>query len=241
MAYVAVSNSPIYVQQTGHPDQGLPGVPPQAGQGPGFPTHPIAPGGPVDPGYGYPLPPVTEYPTPGPILPPGYPSGQPVPPTYPVDPNYGLPTPPTVWPMPPRPERPDNSLPPIQAHPSHPIYIPNPGAPDNELPLPPGSVWPPLPPGVEGQVMCIVWIVGVGYRWTVIDTELQPEHPMVPPAAHPDQGLPGGGRPNRPSQGLPPAPGRPDQGLPPTEAQPRPSQQPSRGGGANPGEPPAKP
>jgi hypothetical protein len=40
----------------GRPDNSLPGAPVYPSQGPGFPTHPIAPGGggPVDPGYGIP-------------------------------------------------------------------------------------------------------------------------------------------------------------------------------------------
>lgn len=210
MAYVAVSSSPIRVRHVDgpvdpgygvdaglRPDQGLPS--------PGYPSHQPVPG-PIDPGYGYPLPPITEYPTPGPV-PPGYVSGQPVPPTYPVDPGYGLPTPPTVWPQPPRPAHPDNSLPPIQARPSHPIYLPPPGAPDNSLPLPPGAVWPPLPPELEGEILVIAWIPGVGWRWTTIDTDLQPTPPIAQPPLYP-------------SHELPPVAGRPDQGLPPS-AQPK--------------------
>jgi hypothetical protein len=163
--------------------------------GPGRPSHPIAPGGPVgppdwgiegpiDPGYGYPLPPVVSHPIPPTVWPDPRP---PRPPTYPVDPDYGLPAPPTVWPQPPRPVDPDYSVP-IPISPSHPIYYP--GAPNHDLPLPPGAVWPPLPPyvstGPVGQVMCFVWIPGIGYRWTTIDLNLQPTHPIViPPSTVP--------------------------------------------------------
>ncbi|HTI78947.1 MAG TPA: hypothetical protein VL614_00700 [Acetobacteraceae bacterium] len=182
-----------------HPDQGLPGYP-------GRPSHPIAPGGrpidpgwgvegPVDPGYGWPLPPVISHP----IVPPspGEPThpiapGRPVrpshpiarPPTYPVDPDYGLPSPPSVWPQPPRPVDPGFGVP-LPIGPEHPIYLPPPGV-DNTLPLPPGAVWPPLPPSVTGQVMALVWIVGVGYRWTTIDTSLKPTHPITPPSTVPE-------------------------------------------------------
>jgi hypothetical protein len=177
---------------------------------PPYPAHPIVPGpvdpgygvsGPIDPGYGVPLPPVVSHP----IAPGGErPSHQPVPPTYPVDPDYDLPVPPTVWPQPPRPVDPSYGVP-VPISPTHPIYLP-PVGPDNSLPLPPGAVWPPLPPSVTGEVMCMVWIVGVGYRWTTIDTSLEPTHPIaqpplypshqpVPPPPHPDQGLPGGTAP----------------------------------------------
>jgi hypothetical protein len=79
----------------------------------------------------------------------------------PIDPEYGLPVP---------------------IAPTHPIYMP--GGPNNELPLPPGSVWPPLPPSVTGEIMCMIWIVGIGYRWTVIDADARPEHPIAPPPAY---------------------------------------------------------
>jgi hypothetical protein len=142
--------------------------------------------------------------------------------------------PPTVWPQPPRPTDPDYSVP-LPISPSHPIYTPDPGAPDNSLPLPPGAVWPPLPPVLDGgEVLVLVWIPGVGWRWTVIDTELQPEHPIaqpvypshqpVPPSGeHPSQGLPrppGQGRPPRPDNTLPGSGERPDNTLPPS-AQPK--------------------
>ena len=106
--------------------------------------------------------------------------------------GFGIPTPPSTLPVPPRPVRPDNSLPIAPVHPTLPIYLP--GGPDNSLPLPPGAVWPPLPPGLgASKVLCFVWIVGIGYRWTVIDPSLQPDNelppttvpPLEPPSAVP--------------------------------------------------------
>jgi hypothetical protein len=103
-----------------------------------------------------------------------------------------------VWPNPPITTWP----PPQPVRPSHPIY---PGiGPDHELPMPPGSVWPPLPPEIKGKILCFVWIVGVGYRWTVIDPSLHIDN--APPGSQPgiDNTLPGSG--NRPSNELPPHP-----------------------------------
>jgi hypothetical protein len=187
----------------------------------------VYPAGPVDPGYGYPLPPVINggpplYPDAG--LPPGgaHPS-HPIQPTYPVDPGYGLPVPPTVWPQPPRP--PHVWPPPQPVHPSHPIYLPEPPhvsgqppRPDQGPVMPPGSVWPPLPPAIPpGKLLVFCWIVGVGYRWTCIDTSLEiGGGPVYPPSTVP--------RPPHASGQPVPQPGgppRPDQGLPPTEPTPR--------------------
>jgi hypothetical protein len=161
----------------GGPDNSLPGAP-------GAPDNslPSIPG-PVDPGYGYPLPPVIDNglpPIPG-VWPPSRP-------TYPVGPEH-LPTVPGVWPNPPNlGDRPDNSLPPVPAYPSHPIYRP-PVAPDNSLPIPPGSVWPPLPPSVTGVLLALVWIVGVGYRWVTIDASatLPVPTPPIAPGGSPTQ------------------------------------------------------
>lgn len=82
-------------------------------------------------------------------------------------------------------------LPPDQAHPGNPIVLPPqagqlpiyPVAPDNTLPqLPPGVVWPPLPPQVpQGKALALVAISGVGYRWTMIDTSLTVGWPMPAP------------------------------------------------------------
>jgi hypothetical protein len=64
-------------------------------------------------------------------------------------------------------------------------------------------VWPPLPPSVTGVIMCLVWIVGVGYRWTVIDTSLSVAHPIMPPSAVPEHPMAPGGRPSHPIAGQP--------------------------------------
>jgi hypothetical protein len=190
--------------------------------GPGRPTHPIAPGGPVDPGwgvegpvdpgYGVPLPPVTVWPSP----PGGAHPSHPIQPTYPVDPGYGLPLPPTVWPQPPQPMPPVDPGygVPIPISPEHPIYIP-PGTPGNHpehpIALPPGSVWPPLPPAMDGIYQVFVWIPGVGYRWTTIDTNLKPTHPIAPPPGqvwpspgHPAHPIAPGGSPGTPTHPIDP-------------------------------------
>jgi hypothetical protein len=163
------------------PDNSLPGSP-------GRPDNSLPGGGwnrPVDPGYGRPG------------------SGHP---SHPWVPSGGRP--PQVWP--PSPVDPEWGVEAPPAGPSHPIYIP--ANPDNSLPLPPvtgspehpianpppGTIWPPLPEGTPpGKAAVLVWLVGIGYRYAVIE---------IPPAK-PDQGLPGGGS-------------RPDQSLPPT-AQPK--------------------
>jgi hypothetical protein len=182
---------------------------------PGRPAHPIAPGGPVDPGYGvegpvdpgygYPLPPVVSrpvFPT-NPIAPGGGPAHPIAPPTYPVDPDYGLPAPPTVWPMPPRPVDPSYGVP-VPIAPNHDLPIFDAG-PNNDLPLPPGAVWPPLPPSVTGEILAFVWIVGVGYRWVCIDLDLEPTHPIVPPSTVPMPPMAPGGQPSHPIAGPPSA------------------------------------
>jgi hypothetical protein len=188
----------LRVTSAGAPDNSLPGIegPVDPGYGIGIerPDNTLPPSGPVDPGYGIPLPPVVSHP-----IPPQPDQGLPaLPPTYPVDPDYGLPVPPTVWPQPPRPVSPDNSLPIAPVAPTHPIYMPV--APNHDLPLPPGAVWPPLPPYVStGQLMCFVWIPGIGYRWTTIDTSLKPTHPIQPPSTVPSHPIaPGGGAPTQP-------------------------------------------
>ena|SRR5215469_11249002 len=97
-----------------------------------------------------------------------------------VDPDYGIDAggdidnelpepPPGVWP-PLTPEHPVQPLPPT-------------------LPIPPGSIWPPV--NAQGKHLCLVWISGVGYRYTVIDVGQKwpgsPEHPIAPgePGAQP--------------------------------------------------------
>lgn len=152
---------------------------------------------------------------------PGHPGHLPARPSRPTDPGYGvdegsgeagqLP----VWPL--DPEHPDTGLPPVPGHPLPPIDPP------------PGTVWPPLPPSVPaGKALVLVFISGVGYRYTVVTI---PEHETDPDygvdeGAGADQGLPGG---EHPDQGLPPQrPGaRPPvagQPLPPTGRPPQPGQ-----------------
>jgi hypothetical protein len=220
--------TPALILTGGGVDNSLPEGPPgHVSGGPVFPT------GPVDPGFGIPLPPVING------GPPEYVSGGPLPPTYPVDPGYDIPIRPGLWPNPPRP--PGVWPPPTPVYPSFPIYIPGHvgggpmpgGRPDQGLPpaegqhpdqgpiAPPGAVWPPLP-GASGKLLCFAWVVGYGYRWVVIDTSLEiGGGPVVPPSTvpgHPShQPVPQPGHPGHP---LPPAPARPDQELPPT-AQPR--------------------
>ena len=214
----------LRVRRGGHPDQGLPGgesgpTDPDygidegagpdnelPGRPPGFwggerPSLPVRPGHlpayggrPVDPGYGVPLPPITEEPPVDPDFGVGRPphAGHPLPPTYPVRPDQGLPRPPHVWPRPPSPPEvwPPVTSPPIS--PEHPIYPVEPGSPTHPIVLPPGAVWPPLPPSITGTVTCFVWVVGCGYRWITIDPNLQPEHPIAgggePPVAQPRRG-----------------------------------------------------
>jgi hypothetical protein len=56
-------------------------------------------------------------------------------------------------------------------------------------------VWPPLPPTTSGKYAILIWVIGVGTRWLIVD------------AASIDNSLPGMG-------------GRPDNELPPF-AQPK--------------------
>jgi hypothetical protein len=126
----------------------------------------------------------------------------------PVDPDYGVPEgelpeveppdpPPGIWP-PLTPEQPWRPIPDWPERPSTGPVLPGrpPVAPGQGLPgeggepghlpsLPPGTIWPPLPPGVHGKYLALVLIGGGGkgahYRYTVIDADLRPEHPIVPP------------------------------------------------------------
>lgn len=116
-------------------------------------------GGPTDPDYG-----IEEGVDPGfgiPALPPHV-GGGPLPPL------------PGVWPPTDRPSLPI-ALPPIvpPGHVENPIVIP--GTPEKPIHLPPG-IYPPLPPnvGIEGKVAILVWVVGVGHRWAVVDTTQRP-------------------------------------------------------------------
>ena len=178
-----------FVDRSGRP------VDPGFGQGGGGPVDPgfgvggggpVDPGfgvggGPVDPGFGVGLPPVIDNGLPG----HGHiDNGLP---TYPVRPDNSLPSAPGIWPKPPF----VGVWPPRQPiYPSLPIY-PTDGI-DNSLPLPPGSVWPPLPPTVSGKILAFCWLVGIGYRWVVLD-----------PSVDPGFGNPGG---ERPSHELPATP-----------------------------------
>jgi hypothetical protein len=189
-----------------------PGGHPDAGLPGGPPTHPGnrppgSWGGPVDPGWGG-----------GPPLHPGH-----RPPGSGEHPSHGLPggghgsTLP-VWPV-------DGE---------HPIAPPSPGHPLPPIDPPPGTIWPPLPPGTDiepGQkALVLVLIEGVGYRYVVIemgdsvDNELPgegeegPDNTLPGQPGHPANRPPGAGAPPRPDAGLPPAPVRPGTPLPPTAA-----------------------
>lgn len=129
----------------------------------------------------------------------------------PVDPGYGNPgyeggRPSNPIQLPPTPPglRPDNSLPSAPMRPTQPIFIPE--EPSQPLPVPPGTIWPPLPPstGASGRVWILIYVVGVGHRWLLINGPAVWPPPTGPGAPNrPDQGLPSG-PPDRPSQGLPP-------------------------------------
>jgi hypothetical protein len=174
-----------------YPDQGLPGQPPgiwpspgqpthpiynppYPSQGPGFPTHPIAPGG----------PPPQIWPSPGvpthPIYYPPYPSQGPGFPTHPIAPGG---PPPGIWPSP--------------GHPSHPIYWPpfpsqGPGFPTH--PIAPGGGAPPSQPGgpegginqpiagVPGPGGQLVWYWSPVWGWIAKPAEGSPSPPEMPPA-----------------------------------------------------------
>jgi hypothetical protein len=156
------------VDEGAGPDQGLPGFP----GSPGHPGHlPARPGRPVDPGFGQGRPP--------------RPGHLPSRPGRPTDPDYGVgeeqPGQLPVWPI-----GPDQGLPPIAGHPLPPTDPP------------PGTVWPPLPPGAAptGKALVLAAIQGVGYRYIVIQ--------ISPPA--PDQGLPPEEGGEHPDQELPQPP-----------------------------------
>jgi hypothetical protein len=167
------------------------------------PDHELPPGEvPVDPGWGVelpigpdqglPAPPPGIWPPPSPshpiiIAPPGTPPGV-------IWPPIGTPP---VWPS-----HPISGV----GEPSHPIQPPSPGTPTH--PIAPAPGFPSHP--IEGVYWCIVWIPGVGYRYTTIAPGLQPEHPIVTPPPYPDQGLPPG------SPGAPAHPIAPPSGPAPT-------------------------
>lgn len=117
------------------------------------PDQGLPPGRTWPPTIGYPLP---GYPDQG--LPGGGDAGTPEHPIV-IPPGDGKPPelPPAIWPG-------------VPIHPE---------TPDNSLPLPPGMVWPPLPPSVDGKAVVLVWIPTVGYRYVVVDVRNQPKPPMV--------------------------------------------------------------
>jgi hypothetical protein len=148
------------------PDQGLPGwggLPPYVSNRP--------------PGSwtGRPSHPIARPPWERPAWPPG-----------PTDPDWGVPEEgggesaeqlPGEIPL-----EPDNTLPPVPEHPE----IPTP-----PIALPPGSIWPPLPPEAPpGTHAFLIYISGVGHRYGVFTV---PEKPVKP--VRPDQGLPPGAAP----------------------------------------------
>lgn len=85
--------------------------------------------------------------------------------------NVGTPEHPIQIPPSP-PPYPSVGLPP-SIFPGLPVHLPAPG--DPALPLPPGSVWPPLPPLLDGKrLLVLAWIPGLGYKWIVIGPQVQP-------------------------------------------------------------------
>lgn len=86
---------------------------------------------------------------------PGYPSNKPI----------VLPPLPGIWPPPGTPNLPVRI--PIDPGYGHPIIIE--GRPDNPIALPPG-IYPPLPPTSNGKYAVLIYVLGVGHRWAVVDT-----------------------------------------------------------------------
>jgi hypothetical protein len=55
------------------------------------------------------------------------------------------------------------------------------GGPTPPTDPPPGTIWPPLPPGVEGTTAAIlVYIEGVGTRYIVVDLSNSVAPPIAP-------------------------------------------------------------
>lgn len=149
----------------GRPDIGLPEEPDMGG---GVdPDYGIEEGGNID----------NELPEPPPGI---WPPLTPEQPWRPIDPGYGQGRPPQVGGGPARPPgqpgRPETGLPesPEVQPPIH---------------LPPGVIWPPLPPDVHGKYLALVLIAGTPgykYRYVVIDADAKPprpgrpEHPIAP-------------------------------------------------------------
>src|SRR4029077_4210127 len=111
---------------------------------------------PVDPGYGAGTPDHVWPPVSLPPLPPGVWPSPPVgtwPPSRP-----GIPTHPIVI----YPPKPDQGLPPTGSPPKPDQGLPGAAPPvNNSLPVPPATVWPPLPPGtgVSGKALILIWVI----------------------------------------------------------------------------------
>jgi hypothetical protein len=161
-----------------HPIVLPPQQPPGIWPSPGYPAHPIAPGGPppgIWPSPGHPehpiyFPPTGIWPSPGypahPIAPGGPPPGIWPSPGYPSHPIYW---PPSIWPSP--------------GFPAHPI-APG-GAPPSIWPNPPeGSVSPDNPvnrPPGDSPMWKQVYIPGVGFIWAIVPPDSTDSKPQVNP------------------------------------------------------------
>ena len=146
----------------GHPSQGLPGGGPWSPGG-GHPSQGLPGGGPwggLHPSQGLPFPGFGGHPSQG--LPSGWPG-------RPVDPGCGV----------------------GGGIPEHPIVLP-PGT-----DVPPDMIWPPMPPTLPGQLptkptvppdklAILIFVIGVGHKWMVIDKGCAPGTPLpVPPTPQP--------------------------------------------------------
>lgn len=96
--------------------------------------------------------------------------------------NVGTPEHPVQLPAAP-PPYPNVGLPP-SVWPGVPVHKPAPGEPP--ISLPPGSVYPPLPPAISPNenVLALVWIPKIGYRWVVLGP-LFHQSPVAAPKAKP--------------------------------------------------------
>ena len=97
----------------------------------------------------------------------------------PERPSQGLP------PSPGRPPTVGGGLPPTPGHPMEPVEPGDEGSPEHLPSLPPGMIWPPLPPGVHGKYLVLIYVSGIGYRYTVIDASQRPERPGARPPERP--------------------------------------------------------
>lgn len=141
-------------------------------------------GGPTDPGFGQPEPKPPNQIWPPKVWPPLPPDTQP-PQIWPPQINNDLPPDfPIVIPQPP--EKPTPGLPPVAGHP-----LPEPPGGPSQLPELPNVIWPPLPPGtgIAGKALILIWVVGVGYRWMLV------QGPDLPPGIWPKPPVGGGGKP----------------------------------------------